>query len=143
MRRSAISASPTIRNTARIAVRRRAQPNRRENAARKVGFFVERFVVTSRVRITVKRAIQSFLGNRRRAINTDHFRIGWVVPGLDLSNDYKPPGVAGGIARSLQNMRALADLLAAKKIPLTIVVYPWAQQLAQGDRNSRQGALAR
>jgi len=40
-------------------------------------------------------------------------------------------------------MRALADLLAAKKIPLTIVVYPWAQQLAQGDRDSRQVALWR
>ncbi len=40
-------------------------------------------------------------------------------------------------------MRALADLLAARNIPLTIVVYPWAQQLAQGDRDSRQVALWR
>jgi myo-inositol-1-phosphate synthase len=48
-----------------------------------------------------------------------------------------------GIASSLQNMRALADLLASRKIPLTIVVYPWAQQLAQGDRDSRQIALWR
>jgi hypothetical protein len=118
-----------------------AQPA--ETAPKKSDFLVDRFVVTSRVRITIKRAIQSFLGNRRRAINTDHFRIGWVVPGLDLSNDDKPLGVDGGIARSLQNMRALADLLAAKKIPLTIVVYPWAQQLAQGDRNSPQVALWR
>jgi len=35
-------------------------------------------------------------------------------------------------------MLALSDLLTAKNIPLTIVVYPWAQQLAQGDRNSIQ-----
>ena len=40
-------------------------------------------------------------------------------------------------------MRALAGLLAARNIPLTIVVYPWAQQLAQGDRDSRQVALWR
>ena len=44
---------------------------------------------------------------------------------------------SSGIARSLQNMRALSDLLAAKNVPLSIVVYPWAQQLAQGDRNSK------
>ena len=40
-------------------------------------------------------------------------------------------------------MRALSDLLAGRKIPLTIVVYPWAQQIAQGDRNSRQVSLWR
>ena len=40
-------------------------------------------------------------------------------------------------------MQALADLLSARNIPLTIVVYPWAQQLAQGDRDSRQVALWR
>jgi len=85
----------------------------------------------------VKKSIQSFLGNRRASINTDRARIGWVIPGLDVARDYKPIGVEGGIARSLQNMRALSDLLAAKNIPLSIVVYPRAQQLAQGDRNSK------
>ena len=110
---------------------------------KKPDFFIDRFAVTNRLRITVKRAIQSFLGNRRRAINTDHARIGWVVPGLDVGNSYQPLGVDGGIARSLQNMRALSDLLAARNIPLTIVVYPWAQQIAQGDRDSRQVSLWR
>jgi len=110
---------------------------------KKPDFLIDRFVVTNRVRIYIKRSIQSLLGNRRRSINTDHARIGWVIPGLDVANDYKPLGVEGGIARSLQNMRALADLLAARNIPLTIVVYPWAQQLAQGDRDSRQVALWR
>jgi len=110
---------------------------------KKTDFFIDHFAVTNRVRITVKRSIQSFLGNRRRSINTDHARIGWTIPGLDVGNSYQPLGVDGGIARSLQNMRALADLLAARNIPLTIVVYPWAQQIAQGDRDSRQVSLWR
>jgi hypothetical protein len=112
-------------------------------APKKTDFFIDRFVVTNRVRIYIKRSIQSFLGNRRRAINTDHARIGWSIPGLDVGNSYRPLGVDGGIARSLQNMRALSDLLSARNIPLTIVVYPWAQQIAQGDRDSRQVSLWR
>jgi hypothetical protein len=110
---------------------------------KKTDFFTDRFVVTNRVRIYIKRSIQSVLGNRRKAINTDHERIGWTIPGLDVGTSYQPLGVEGGIARSLQNMQALADLLAARNIPLTIVVYPWAQQLAQGDRDSRQVSLWR
>jgi len=110
---------------------------------RKADFLIDRFVVTNRVRIFIKRSIQSFLGNRRISINTDHDRIGWTIPGLDVGHDYKPLGVEGGIRRSLQNMRSLSDLLTAKNIPLTIVVYPWAQQLAQGDRNSLQISLWR
>jgi hypothetical protein len=110
---------------------------------KKTDFLVDRFVVTNRVRIYLKRFIQSFLGNRRRSINTDHARIGWTIPGLDVGNSYQPLGIEGGIARSLQNMRALAELLSARNIPLTIVVYPWAQQLAQGDRDSRQVSLWR
>jgi hypothetical protein len=38
-------------------------------------------------------------------------------------------------------MGKLADLLAARNIPLTIIV--WAQQIAQRDRDSRQVALWR
>jgi hypothetical protein len=40
-------------------------------------------------------------------------------------------------------MGKLADLLAARNIPMTIIIYPWAQQIAQGDRDSRQVALWR
>jgi len=112
-------------------------------APRESKFFIDRFVVTNRVRMSLKRSIQSMLGNRRKSINTDRSRIGWVFPGLAVAKDYRPLGVEGGIARSLQNMRALSDLLAAKNIPLTIVVYPWAQQLAQGDCNSPQISLWR
>jgi hypothetical protein len=118
------------------SMQKQASPPKRD-------FFIDNFVVTNRVRITIKRSIQSFLGNRRRSLNTDHARIGWVIPGLDVGNGDQPLGVDGGIARSLQNMGKLADLLAARKIPLTIVVYPWAQQIAQGDRDSRQVSLWR
>jgi hypothetical protein len=113
------------------------------SAAKKPDFLIDRFVVTNRVRIYIKRSIQSLLGNQRKLLATDHARMGWTVPGLDVSRENQPLGVEGGIARSLQNMRSLSDLLAARNIPLTIVVYPWAQQLAQGDRNSRQVSLWR
>jgi hypothetical protein len=40
-------------------------------------------------------------------------------------------------------MQALADLLAERRIPMSIVVYPWPLQLANDDRDSRQVALWR
>ena len=95
--------------------------------------------MTNRVRIALKRSIQSM---SRQPPKIDQYR---SLPdrlehsrASTVAKDYRPLGVEGGIARSLQNMRALSDLLAARNIPLTIVVYPWAQQLAQGDRNSPQ-----
>jgi hypothetical protein len=108
-------------------------------------FFVDRFVVTNRVRVFVKRAIQSLNGNQRRKMNGYEHSIGWTLsgPNPNLARDNEPLGVEGGIARSLQNMRALHDLLAARNIALTIVVYPWPQQIAQGDRDSRQVSLWR
>lgn len=105
-------------------------------------FFIDHFVVTNRVRITIKRWIQRKLGNRRAAIDSDHNRIGWTTKNPNPAR-YKPLGVDGGIARSLENMGKLSDLLASRGIPLTIVVYPWAQQIAQDDRNSRQERLWR
>ena len=110
---------------------------------RKSDFFIDHFVVTNRLRISIKRSIQSLLGNRKRALANDRNRIGWTIPGYDGADDYKPLGIDGGIQRSLQNMGKLADLLAARNVPLSIVVYPWAQQIAQGDRDSRQIALWR
>ena len=110
---------------------------------KKMDFLVDHFVVTNRLHIYIKRSIQTFLGNRRRAIEIDHARIGWAIPGFDASKDCQPLGVDGGIARSLQNMRALSDVLASRNIPLTIVVYPWAPQLAQSGGDSRQVSLWR
>jgi hypothetical protein len=105
-------------------------------------FFIDHFVVTNRVRISLKRWVQAASGNRRRAIEHDHDRIGWTTPNPDPAR-YRPLGVEGGIARSLENMTKLSDLLASRGIPLTIVVYPWAQQIAQNDRDSRQVKLWR
>jgi hypothetical protein len=105
-------------------------------------FFIDHFVVTNRARVTVKRWIQFALGNKRRAIENDHNRIGWTTTNPDPAK-YLPLGIDGGIARSLQNMTKLSDLLASRSIPLTIVVYPWAQQIAQNDRDSRQVLLWR
>jgi hypothetical protein len=110
---------------------------------KKPNFFIDRFVITNRVRIAIKLSIQAFLGNRRKSLNTDHARIGWAIPGFDASRENQPLGVDGGITRSLDNMGRLSALLAARHIPLTIVVYPWAQQIAQGDRDSRQVSLWR
>lgn len=104
---------------------------------------IDRFVITNRLRISLKRWIQSLLGNRKRALSTDRSRIGWSIPGVDVANETRPLGAEGGIRRSLQNMGWLADTLAKHNIPLTIVVYPWAQQIAQGDHDSRQIALWR
>src|SRR5262249_48942653 len=95
-------------------------------------FFIDHFVVTNRVRISAKRWVQSMLGNRRRAIEHDHDRIGWTRPDVDPAR-YEPLGGGGGIARSLANMTKRSDLLKSRGIPLTIVVYPWAQQIAQND----------
>jgi hypothetical protein len=111
-------------------------------AAPKRDFFIDHFAVTNRARIALKRWVQQALGNRRRAIEHDHDRIGWTTPNPDPAH-YRPLGVEGGIARSLRNMTRLSDLLASRGIPLTIVVYPWAQQIAQNDRDSRQVRLWR
>jgi hypothetical protein len=105
-------------------------------------FFIDHFAVTNRARIALKQWVQRALGNRRRAIEQDHNRIGWTTPNPDPAH-YRPLGVEGGIARSLQNMTRLSNLLASRGIPLTIVVYPWAQQIAQNDRDSRQVRLWR
>lgn len=114
-----------------------------EAGVKKSEFFIDRFVITNRLRISLKRWIQSLRGNRKQALSTDRNRIGWSIRGFDVSAETRPLGAEGGIARSLQNMGRLADLLAARNIPLSIVVYPWAQQIAQGDRDSRQVALWR
>jgi hypothetical protein len=68
--------------------------------------FVDRVVVTSRVRGFVQRAINSLNGNQRRAMNGYESRIGWTLSGPrpNLAKDNAPLGVEGGIARSLQNL---------------------------------------
>lgn len=66
-----------------------------------------------------------------------NIRGGWTIPGFK-ADSYAPLGVEGGIERSVRHMQALADLLASRGIPLTVVVYPWPVQLYLNDRDSRQ-----
>src|SRR5215470_18819982 len=54
---------------------------------KKSDFFIDRFVITNRVRISLKRWIQSLLGNRKQALSTDRNRIGWSVAGLDVASE--------------------------------------------------------
>jgi hypothetical protein len=116
-------------------------PNYRKNCrpdvrGRPPGYLETHFTVTNATRVLIK----TWLQNRGRdplALPYDHaydYEIGWDLP------DAGPEviDVAGGIARSRQNMTLLADTLAGRGIPLTIVVYPWPQQLARGGPNSRQ-----
>lgn len=98
----------------------------------------EHFVMSDRARMLVKYGLQWLSDNRRDKSTTWYPRAGWTIPGYEVGDDYAPLGVEGGITRSLQNMQELADLLHARGIPLTIVVYPWPLQLALDDRNSRQ-----
>jgi hypothetical protein len=97
-------------------------------------FLARNFVVADRIRLTVKEAIRTWRHPvpERKGI--------WTLPGFDRP---LPLGVEGGIARSLKNMQKLADLLAEHSIPLTIVVYPWPNQLFYDDRESQQIAIWR
>jgi hypothetical protein len=70
-----------------------------------------------------------------RQVAAENSESSWTfsVSKIDLS----PLGLEGGIARALKNMRALANLLSKRHIPLIIAVYPWPVQLAHNDRESR------
>ena len=103
----------------------------------------EHFVMSDSVRMLVKYGVQWLSDDRRDKSIAWYPRAGWTIPGYNVGNDYAPLGVEGGIARSRQNMQALADLLHQRNIPLTIVVYPWPLQLALDDRNSRQERIWR
>jgi len=53
----------------------------------------------------------------------------WMSPAMDLYG-------REGFRRADEHMTRLAELLRARRIPLTIVVYPWADQLKVNDRSS-------
>jgi len=99
------------------------------------------FVVTDRIRQLAKFRIQQWLGDRKKKMLAPTKETAWLFPGTELEREYAPLGVQGGISRSIEKMRSLADLLHQRAIPLTIVVYPWPVQLAMNDHNSRQAAL--
>lgn len=95
------------------------------------------FVITDGSLRIARLSFYSLIGYKRFHTR-GYARGGWTIAGFDVGNRYAPLGIAGGIERSLKNMQALADLLRARGIPLTIVVYPWPMQLALDDRDSRQ-----
>lgn len=122
-------------------------PNQRRdcvNTAPPMGtWMAKHFIVTDATRLLIKYRMQMLWGNQGDRARAHNPRAGWTLPGYDLENEYAPLGVEGGIARSLKDMQALADMLKARGIALTIVVYPWPLQLAENDRNSRQAAIWR
>ncbi len=110
------------------------------------GFLERNFIVSDRVRRTIKSAIHDWRHPSTNMTRASHvvnaYRYGsWTLPGSTV--ELPPLGVEGGVARSLKNMQALADLLARSRIPLTIVVYPWPNQLLYDDRESRQVSMWR
>lgn len=103
------------------------------------------FVITARLMQIVNMRVSLWTGSSERfATRRVNYNLSaWTLPGVDLSEFYRPLGVEGGIRRSLSNMQALADLLRSRGIGLTIAVYPWPLQLSENDRQSRQVALWR
>jgi hypothetical protein len=107
------------------------------------GVLQTHLVMSDRLRSLIGYAIKSALGVYRRRALFRHEVSGWTIPGFDVGHAYAPLGVEGGIARAKEHMQALADLLAARGIPLVVAVYPWPMQLANNDRDSRQVAIWR
>jgi len=106
------------------------------------GSLARNFMVSDRIRQTVKQAIRKWRHPTDISNLLDFKRKGsWTIPGFELA--FQPLGLEGGIARSLRNMQKLADLLGQHGIRLTIVVYPWPNQLFYDDRESRQAAIWR
>ena len=101
------------------------------------------FVVTARSLANFNSRINSIRGLHKQFAIRTNSRSNWTLPAFDVSNRFKPLSVEDAIARSRKNMQALANLLAMHRIPLTIAVYPWPQQLEFNDRNSRQSVIWR
>src|SRR5262245_12831756 len=90
-----------------------------------------------------KNKLREWQGREEESESGKYTRAGWTLADFEAGGRFEPLGVEGGIIRSLHNMQALADLLAAHRRSLTIVVYPWPTQLAADDRDSRQAAIWR
>jgi hypothetical protein len=103
------------------------------------------FALTDRLLAMFWQEVDIRSGSARRFIDRLHMtqRAGWTRTGNEYDAVYQPLGVEGGIKRGLANMQALADLLRAHNIPLTVAVYPWPYQVIYNDRDSRQVAIWR
>ncbi len=105
-------------------------------------YFARHFVITDTIRVIIKFRLQALLGNQKKLKLAASSETAWLFPDRDES-DYAPLGIDGGIARSLKNMQALADLLRQNGIPLTIAVYPWPALIASYDPDNRQVTMWR
>ncbi len=74
-------------------------------------FLIDRFVITNRLRIGLKRWTQSLSGNRKRALSNDYARIGWTNPKFDAGNNYQPLGVDGGVDLRCRQRRVTEQFL--------------------------------
>jgi hypothetical protein len=99
-------------------------------------FLQSRFKTTDRVRLIIKHYLTYDEKRINKLYQWSPFT-GWTAPGYDVGNEFRPLGVEGSISRALQNMGKLADFLAQRNIPLSVVIYPWPVQIAQNERNSR------
>jgi hypothetical protein len=102
----------------------------------------KRFFITDNIRLSIKYQIHAWrypgVNPKLKHSELDAWSVPDLVQQMHLENGYAPLGVEGGIARSLEHMQALADLLKARGIPLTIAVYPYGVQIADGRSTSRQ-----
>jgi lysophospholipase L1-like esterase len=105
--------------------------------------FARHFVVTDSIRTIIKFRIQQATGNQKRRNLAPSPETGWLFPEWKDETDYKPLGIEGGVARAMQNMQKLADLLKQNDIPMTIVVYPWPALLAAYNPENRQVTMWR
>jgi hypothetical protein len=101
-------------------------------------FLKRNFIVSERIRQMIKHAIQK---SPHPMPDHPERTVDWTF--TDFKKPLLPLGVEGGIARNLENMQKLADLLAKQNIPLTIAIYPWPNVLFYDDRDSRQIAIWR
>jgi hypothetical protein len=118
-----------------------ADAGRRKNFLQRHFTVIDASIALARVKLEALRAGHDSARTLDTMINNPAAR--WPVPGTDVGPLFAPLGLDGGIARAQSNMAALADLLASRNIALSVVVYPWAAQLALDDRDSRAIAIWR
>jgi hypothetical protein len=101
----------------------------------------DHFLVTTQLNEMIAAVTTKSEAQTKQFLTKQYRRAAWTQPNFDVSNYYAPLGIEGGISRALANMQSLADLLRARSIALTVVVYPWSFQLAHDDRASRQARI--
>jgi len=102
------------------------------------GFLRRNTFLTYRILSSIKRAVRPpapLLPSCDPPLTMDHWS---CRPGWTSSERIRELYGRTGLRRGSEHMTALAHFLAARGIPLTLVVYPWPQQLQWNDRRSLQ-----